>query len=255
MIIKCENLEPVSRLFEGWEETIIWSCLQGVMGAVYADRQEEPASAMAILGDFIFFAGKPMEELVAYKPEWCKKDFIIMVPQSAGWATLIERHYGEKAKKVTRYAIKKEPDIFDREKLEAAVESLPEGYTMKMMDEALFWQCREIDWCRDWVAQYEDFEAYRRYGLGVVICKDENPVAGASSYSGYRGGIEIEIDTREEYRRKGLAYASGARLILECQKRGLYPSWDAQNPGSAALAEKLGYHFDYAYTAYEIWGY
>lgn len=29
----------------------------------------------------------------------CSQDFIIMVPQNAGWAALIEQCYGEKAKK------------------------------------------------------------------------------------------------------------------------------------------------------------
>ena len=92
-------------------------------------------------------------------------------------------------------------------------------------------------------------------GLGVVIRKDGHLAAGASSYTAYRGGIEIEIDTKKEYRRKGLACACGARLILECLSRGLYPSWDAQNKWSVALAEKLGYHFSHAYDAYEIYGY
>ena len=55
--------------------------------------------------------------------------------------------------------------------------------------------------------------------------------------------------------RKGLAYACGAKLILECIKNGLYPSWDAQNKWSVALAEKLGYHFSHEYIAYEIIGY
>ena len=54
-------------------------------------------------------------------------------------------------------------------------------------------------------------------------------VAGASSYSMYTGGIEIELDTKEEHRRKGLALAVAARLILECLDRGLYPCWDAAN--------------------------
>ena len=49
-----------------------------------------------------------------------------------------------------------------------------------------------------------------------------------------------ETDTREDHRRKGLAYACGAKLILECLERELYPSWDAQNMWSVALAEKLG---------------
>jgi len=32
----------------------------------------------------------------------------------------------------------------------------------------------------------------------------------------------------------------------------LYPSWDAHNKGSLALAEKLGYHYAYDYTAFEV---
>lgn len=49
-----------------------------------------------------------------------------------------------------------------------------------------------------------------------------------------------------------MARACGARLILECLDRGLYPSWDAQNPWSAALAEQLGYRFCHTYPVYEI---
>ena len=33
----------------------------------------------------------------------------------------------------------------------------------------------------------------------------------------------------------------GAALILECLERGLYPSWDAHDTVSLALAEQLGY--------------
>lgn len=57
---------------------------------------------------------------------------------------------------------------------------------------------------------------------------------------------------RAEYRRRGLASICGAKLILECLNRNLYPSWDAQNEASAALAEKLGYHYSHTYTAIEI---
>lgn len=73
---------------------------------------------MAILGDFAFYAGKPSEDLIRFKPESCEQDFIIMVPQNEEWARLIEKCYGDKAKKVTRYAIKKAKNIFDVCKLE-----------------------------------------------------------------------------------------------------------------------------------------
>ena len=249
------NKNKIEAIFGGWQETLIWSCLQNVMGHIYVNHSENPTAAMAILGDFCFFAGMPDKELTAYKPEWCSQDFMIMVPESDEWAALIVDCYQEKAKKVTRYAIKKEKDIFDKTYLQTVVDGLPDIYKIKMIDEHLFNQCREIPWCRDWVSQYESYAFFQKHGLGAVILKGDEIVSGASSYSGYHGGIEIEIDTREDYRRQGLAFVAGAKLILECLNRDCYPSWDAQNKWSVALAEKLGYHYSHDYTAYEISGY
>lgn len=252
MIYEIEQAKAAAALFEGWQDTMIWSCLQGVMGRLYADREERPASAMIWLGDFCFFAGIPDRELIRYRPRECGQDFRILVPRDEGWEAAIEECYGDRARKILRYAIKKEPDVFDEEKLRRAVGAgLPAGCCLKPMDQELFHRCREIPWCRDWVAQYKDYELYREHGLGAVILKDGEPISGASSYAGYLGGIEIEIDTREDWRRRGLAYICGARLILECLRRGWYPSWDAQNRWSVALAEKLGYHFSHEYAAYE----
>lgn len=176
---------------------------------------------------------------------------MIMVPQNQGWADFIEGCYGEKTKKVIRYAIKKEPDVFDKEELQHIIAALPAEYELKMMDEDLFLYCKNTAWCKDLVSQYKDYAMYEKHGLGAVILKKGELVSGASSYSGYTGGIEIEIDTRNDCRRKGLASVCGAKLVLECLKRDWYPSWDAQNLWSVALAEKLGYHFDHEYMAYE----
>ena len=260
MIGKPESTAAAEEIFAGWQETLIWSCLQGVMGEIYTDHAVNPSSAMALLGDFCFLAGVPSEELTRFRPEGCSQEFVIMVPRDEGWAQMIEGCYKDKAKKVIRYAFHKGPDTFCRRKLEEMVSALPAEYTLRMLDEDIFHWCREDqgtkerEWCRDWVSQYADYEMYRRYGLGVVAVEDGEPVSGASSYSSYRGGIEIEIDTRPDHRRRGLARVCGAKLILECLKRGIYPSWDAQNPWSKALAEGLGYRFDRPYTAYEIWG-
>lgn len=245
--------ENIHRLFADWNETIIWSCLQGIMGEIHTNLSKDVA--MAILGDFAFYAGNPSEELVKYKPESCKQDFIIMVPQNNNWAELIEKCYKDKARKVTRYAFKKEKVIFDVEKLKEVVAGLPSDYEIKIIEEAEYNACRENVWANDLVFQYKDYNTYKSLGLGVAVLKDGELVAGASSYSTYDKGIEIEIDTKKEYRRKGLAYVCGAKLILACLEKGLYPSWDAQNEWSVALAEKLGYHFSHEYVAYEIMGY
>lgn len=254
MIYKIINTSVISPLFGQWEETPIWSCLQGIMGNVYANHLEHPTSAMAVLGDFTFFAGKPCPELVSYKPGWCTQNFMIMVPQNKGWLNLITGHYGSKAKVITRYATKKEPGIFNQSKLEQAAASLPESFTLSTIDEKLYKLCKSETWSADLVSQFPTYDMFQKLGIGVVIHKDGLILSGASSYSRYRDGIEIEIDTREEYRRKGLAYICGAKLILECLKRNLYPSWDAHNPASIALAEKLGYHFSHTYEAAMVWG-
>lgn len=161
----------------------------------------------------------------------------------------------EKCKKVLRYAIKKEKDVFDKHKLQKVVLQLPAEYELKLLEADEYVLCNNNRWANDLVSQFKDYDTYKKLGLGVVILKDGELVAGASSYSRYNEGIEIEIDTREDYRRKGLAYVCGAKLILECLEKGLYPSWDAQNMWSVALAEKLGYHFSHEYMAYEVVGY
>lgn len=143
----------------------------------------------------------------------------------------------------------------NKEKLERAVSALPSQYTLSMIDERLYHLCKTETWSSDLVSQFSDYEQYRQLGIGAVIYKDNLIISGASSYSRYRDGIEIEIDTKEEYRRKGLAYICAAKLILECLKHNLYPSWDAHNLASISLAQKLGYRYSHTYTAVEIWGY
>ncbi len=253
--VEKENRNQIAPLFQEWNETLIWSCLQGCMGAAFADNLEHPVSAQIIIADFCFFAGEVNCELISHKPKDLEQDFIIMVPQNEAWAREIELIYGEKAKEVTRYAIRKEQDIFNIVYLTGIVENLDTEYELKLIDEKLFRMVMSERWSRDLCSQFADYEDYAKRGVGVAALHAGKIAAGASSYTVYQQGIEIEIDTKEEYRRKGLALSCGARLILECLKRKLYPSWDAQNPASVALAEKLGYHFDYEYKAYEIMDY
>lgn len=254
MIKILENPQNAEKLFADWQEGCIWSALQGIMGDIYVDDEDNPSCGAVILGDFTFLAGIPGRELVLWKPSDAKKENRIFVPKNDNWNEIIEDCYGDNAQKVIRYAIKKERNIFDRERLEQIAMGLSEEYTAKLIDETLFHRCMSQEWCRDGVANYPDYELYRQYGLGVVILRGEEIVASCSSYSGFHDGIEIEVDTRTDYRRKGLASVCAAKLILECLDRDWFPSWDAQNLMSVGLATKLGYHFDKEYTSYEVKG-
>ena len=257
MIKKITTAKIVEHLFSAWQETCIWSALQGIMGDIYAKDTTQPDAAMVILGDFCFLAGEPNAELVAYKPEEYKKNDIIMVPENEAWSVLIEKQYKCGAEKTSRYAIHKNKGNFDKEKLEQAVADLPDGLELKMIDEALYNACLSEEWSADFVSNYTDYAMFEKLGLGALIVKKDTGeiVAGASSYSTYKDGIEIEIVTREDYRRQGLAYRCASKLVLECLKRNLYPSWDARTKISVALAEKLGYEYSHEYVAYEIHNY
>lgn len=273
MVHKVTNPKKVQHLFTNWQETVIWSALQGIMGDIYApdcaasSGREFCQSAMVILGDFCYFAGEPNEELVAFKPADCTKNFLIMVPENEAWGKVIESHYKEKATKITRYAIYKDRGNFNKEKLQQTIEEVPKGCQLRLIDRELYERCLESEWSRDFVANYKDYEMFEQLGLGVVMvrmpedCSEEPQdkggeiIAGASSYSTYKEGIEIEIVTREDCRQQGLAYICASKLILECLERKLYPSWDARTKISVALAEKLGYEYSHEYVAYDIVGY
>jgi len=246
MLYELSDTKKAAALFDGWEETLILSCLQGVMGRIYVSDPETPESALAYIGCFGFLAGKPDAELILGRPA----GFSILTPQNESWAELIEKCVPS-AKKVTRYAIKKDTR-FDAEKLRQLLAALPAGYELRDIDTELYDKCLKRHETEDFVSSFESKEAYLRLGRGKVILKNGEIVSGASSYARYNGGIEIEVDTVPEERRKQLATAVCAALILSCLEEGLYPSWDAQNIHSVRLAEKLGYEFDREYTAYEV---
>lgn len=246
MIYEIKDTSKVKRLFDGWEETLIYSCLQKVMGKIFVTDLENPKSAFAFVGCFGFLAGEPDRELVINKPE----GFVIMVPQNEQWATLIEECFPD-AKRVTRYAIKKDTK-FDVDQLQKEIDKLPDGYELKKIDSAIYDKCMEDPVTVDFVSAFGSKEKYLQIGRGMVITKNGEIVAGASSYTRYNEGIEIEVDTVKSERRKHLATVVCAALILNCLNEGLYPSWDAQNMNSVHLAEKFGYEFDHEYVAYEV---
>lgn len=215
---------------------------------IFVTDKKNPRSAMAFVGCFAFYAGEPDKELVTQKPA----GFVIMRPQNKEWEACIEECFPD-AEKVTRYAIKKDT-VFNRAHLRDTVAKLPNGYEIKAIDGELYDACLADPVTADFVSAFGSKEKYLELGRGMFVLKSGRIVAGASSYTRYREGIEIEVETIEEERKKGLAQAVCAALILRCIDEGLYPSWDAKNMDSVRLAEKLGYEFDHEYTSYEVSG-
>lgn len=244
-----DQMQQGAALVEGVVDTLVWSCIQGHMGQAWVDQLEHPTAIQIIVGDFCFYAGVCNEALLAHLPE--QLEYMLVVFLDEGWAESFEIMYTGVYDKFMRYAIRKGAH-FDREQLTGYIDQLPEQYTLRPIDEQCYKAILQEDWCRDLCAQFVNYEDYAKRGVGFVVMEEDRIVSGASSYTVYDGGIEIEIDTRLEYRRQKLALICGARLVLECLDRGLCPSWDAANLASVALAGKLGYVLDHEYVTYGL---
>ncbi len=253
MITQLKNPAQAAPLFAGQTDSLIASGLSGSMGRVYMHAQHGGA-AQLVVGDFCFFGGAPDEALLAHVPADFASDELILTPPDSAWQRLLEQVWGARAARGERYALTLPPDGFDPERLRRLANQLPQGVQLRAMDGSLYRQALEHGWSRDFVGLFASGEDFARRGLGVAALRDGALLAGASSYAVYPGGIEIEVDTRADCRRQGLATACSARLILACLERGLTPHWDAQNRISVALAEKLGYRYSHAYPVYFVPG-
>ena len=247
-IIKVEDPRQIASLYQDWQETMIYSYLDGYKGSAYASCAIAPTSAMILIGDFCFFAGVPNIHLIKN----IHQDFCILSYDNQEWEKLIEGYYQTKVSKHQRYALLKEKEVFDLQLLENNVQRLSGQYSLQKINKHIYQQLWKEGWSCDLCSCFDSYEEYQQYGLGYVICKDDLIVSGASSYTYYRDGIEIEIDTHPHYRRQGLARVAASQLILTCLQQNKYPSWDAHNQQSLALAMSLGYHFDCAYPVYVL---
>ena len=182
MIQIVRSMVSVAPLFAGWQETIIWSCLQGEMGEVYAPVGEAPVSARATLGDFTFLAGEPREELVRFLPPNRRPDYHILVPQNEGWARCIAGVYPQ-AHRVTRYATEKTGMLFDRTRLARLAARLSPSDQLCPVNATLYQRCLASPWSRDLVAQFPTSAVFARRGLGMAVLRRGRLVAGAASYS------------------------------------------------------------------------
>lgn len=105
------DMSKIASLFDGWNETIIWSCLQGFHGSAWADDLTVPRSAQIVVGDFCALAGEPNLALAAHIPTGFSSESILMIPRDEPWARTIEQAHGPHCERILRYAIKKEPDV------------------------------------------------------------------------------------------------------------------------------------------------
>lgn len=238
-------------MFENMNNTMILSCLQGHMGTAWADDLENPTVAQISVGIFQFYAGDPnvkeAEELLYNLPE-----HILVIVNTDEWKSRIETIHEGRIEKFQRYAFKKDVKYLDRDHMQVLLSTISKEYELKKIDSSIVHEPSFQQLSEDFTSQFESLDDYIIKGVGYCILYNGQVVCGASSYSVHDDGIEIEVDTHPDHRRKGLATVASSALILDCLDRGKYPNWDAANIDSVNLAQKLGYVLEGSYDTYYI---
>ncbi len=244
----------VGPLFDGIHDSLIKTFLQGYAGQGFCDDLSFPRCASIEVNDLLFFGGDPAsenaKEFATYAPEGRAELNIICCDD--GWIPLIEAAHPEMTYVYTRYATEQTLKGFDKDRLRAMMRDVPEGYTLLGMDDEIYHLAMQNEWSRDFCSFFPDADDYVERGIGFCALHGDELVAGASSFSIYDGGIEVQIETREDHRRKGLAKACGAALVLACVSQGRYPCWDAANKISLKLAQDLGYKLKCEYKCIKL---
>lgn len=246
-----DTRKSIATLFEGSNNKILLSYIQGHMGTAWVDDLDNPRVAQVTVGIFTFFAGdtdlSAAKELLYNIPE-----HVLAIVKSDQWKSKIESVHPDRFDKFKRYEFEEDLKQLDYNHLTSLKAALPEGYELHKIDRNWVNESSLHDVSEDFTCQFDSNEDYLKRGIGYCITHKGKVVSGASSYSIFNQGIEIEVDTLEDHRKKGLATVVSAALIIACMDLCIYPNWDAANEASLKLAEKLGYKLKESYDTYYI---
>ena len=247
--------EEAKRFFAEPHDSLIYTITEGIKGKAYAAG--EPITCVYLhFGYFSFLAGdaksREARELVTAIRELTKGEEKAVVSYEDGWEALLLEIYPD-AQLKERSMMEIPPQGLDRDEINRLLENYEQGaygdYRLQAIDHRLYGILKKEEWADGMVTNFDSYEEFEKHGFGYVMCSGEMPVSGCSVYSYYSTGVEIQVDTKEEHRGKGLAKVASAAMMRECLRRNLRPSWDAANPTSRTIAGHMGFVLGTQYRA------
>ena len=208
--------------------------IEGQMGRARVDDPAAPTAWCITVGPFRYFAGDAHgpggRALSAELPP-----FNLLMPSPLEWTVAVKERFGDRLVTFPRYSF--DAGTLSEAGLSAVLNASPHRDRVLRADAALLAR-------PDNYIEFEDFDSAEDFlarGIGYTLMEDNKLTGAAYSSLVCSRGIEVSLFIDEPYRRRGIATAISAALLLECVRRGLRPNWDAANPESCALAGKLGY--------------
>ena len=240
-------MKKPKNLFQTWTKNMVLYGLDAGLGQLFMNAPE--TSCLYQLGNFIFPAGQVDSDLwQEFSIKYSLADKVI-ISEEPSWQEFLDSQ--SELQQFTRYAFA-DKVAFDTEALEKWQSRIPANYHLCPIDKDSYERLAEEVWSQDLQGDFSDFDYFQASGgFGFLLYSDKEIIAGVSTGLVYHRALEIEIATKPAYQRQGLAKILGAKMILEAQKRSLFPLWDAHNEASKKIAESLGYQCLGAYPAYE----
>lgn len=221
---------------------VIDSVLEGRLGTAWVNDPAVPEAARLDLGCYAVFGGDPFApgvgRLVAGVPAGREpegKEWVIE-PSVAWRSALGNVHPDLQDRSMQTYSASR----LDPSRLVAWSRALPAGFVMARMDAAMASQLDE-DLQPHALQVFGGVADFAANGLGFCALDGDRVACAATSYAVSSREVEVAIACRSAYRRRGLARATAAALLVNCLESGLVPAWSASNPVSQYLAERLGY--------------
>jgi len=221
--------------------------IEGQMGKAFVNDLHDPAVFKIMQGPFCYFAGDPqtaggLAMLRNLEP------YNILMPSPPEWAETAKGIHGDRLVRFNRYsfspaqlAVEELDDLFIRSPYADEIRRIDLGTAEEL------WGASES--VAD-IGQFDSAEDFAARGIGYALTIDGQMVGAAYSSLVCSIGIEVSIFVKPGHRRQGIATALACALLEYCLTHNMVPNWDAANPESVRLAEKLGYAQTDTYDAY-----
>ena len=222
--------------------------IEGQMGKAFVDDLQEPTVFKIQVGPFFYFAGDATSPGGQAMLESITPSTLLM-SYSPGWIEAGKRMYGERLVGFDRYNFSSEH--ISAEYLDHLCQISAFREDVRRMDLPFAAQL----WGQDHFIDLSDFDSVEDFvqrGIGFYLEKHGTVVGAAYSSLVCSRGIEASLFVLDDYRWQGIATILGSCLLKWCLENNMEAHWDAANPESCKLAEKLGYIQTGEYQAYYL---
>ena len=224
--------------------------IEGQMGKAFVDDIQKPTVFKIQIGPFFYFAGNPNSNHMKTFLENIDP-YTLFMPSLPGWIEAAKEMYQKRLISFDRYSfsgehlsLRRMNDLIGQSNLKSDVKRMDLAFAERLWSQEHFVDLSDFDSPADFVER----------GVGYFIQESDEVIGAAYSSLVCSKGIEVSLFVMEDHRRKGIATVLSGKLLKWCLENHAEANWDAANPESCKLAEKLGYQKRGTYQAYYIQG-